>query len=241
MKSGQRRWDLVTAIEWFVILGIFVALLYSFVAKAANFQTRVEIQSELYIELETNSDDNFWDTATVNLIVDRAVNEVQLYLQCERAEDTIGLTAQTYRYTAPTGIAQDGVMFAFLQKGGPNFKRKVRPIPYRLPDDFAKQEYQRVEEFTIINNMIMVNGTPSAKDSLYVWFYKVTNYMDYDTSTVAVPDGYGSFVFDLAYARCQRIRGDKQFWQQETARVYALMREIRERFPKADPRQTGAP
>lgn len=242
MKSGQNQ-SLLAATKLFVAvvtLAMLAVLLYSIVAKAANLGTRVEFQTALYERLEISSTDNFWDTTLVNRIVDKAVSDVQLYLQCERAEDTIALAAQTYRYSTPAGMAQDGVMFAFLQKGGSNFKRQVRPVPYNPPDMFGKNQYQRVEEFTIINDILLLNGTPANTDSLYVWFYKITDYMDLDTNTVGVPAGYGSFVLDLAYADCERIRGNLQFWQQETARIYALMREIRERFPKADP-QVGAP
>lgn len=231
-------WFLKIVIAVVVVGGVYLLVTNVF---AANLGTRVEFQTALYERLETSSTDNFWDTTLVNRIVDKAVSDVQLYLQCERAEDTVGLTSQVYRYSAPSDIAQDGVMFAFFQKGGSNFKRKPRLIPYRLPEDFGQETYSRVEEFTLIHNTILVNATPIASDSLYVWYYKITDYMDLDTNTVGVPAGYGSFVLDLAYADCERIRGNLQFWQQETARVYALMREIRERFPKADPRQVGAP
>lgn len=237
MKNRRKRTDRILG-AIIVACCIVLALLLWDVVRGANLGTRVELQTQLYGQLETTSSDNFWDTALVNQIVDESINDVQLFMQCARAEDTIALTAHTLRYDAPSEIAQEGVLFAFFQKGGSSQPRRVRPIRYMIPDDFGRESYSRPEEFTIVNNTLLINATPDGSDTLYVWYYKITPYMDYDSSTVNMPQQWRSLAMDLAYAKCKKIRGFDNFYLTEIQRIYGLMRELRERFPKSEPTST---
>lgn len=223
----------------YYVLAVLLILVSRVTLLPADLGTRVELQTQLYERLETNSSDNFWDTSMVNRLVDEALNDIQVFMQCTRAEDTIALSAHTFRYDVPSEIAQDGVLFAMLQKGGSDQPRAVRPITYVIADDFGKEQYPRPEEFTIVNNTLLINATPDATDTLYLWYYKITPYMDYDSTTVNLPQDWRTLVLDLAYAESKKIRGFDGFYMNETQRIYALMREFRERFRGASPGGAG--
>jgi len=219
------------------ITHLFLAIVLVFVSSslfAADLLTRFDCQHAVYQRMESDSTDNYFDSNLVHLAVSIANNQVQMFMQCNAAQDTITMVAHQYEYDAPDSIAQNGVLFAFLEADTAYAPAGLRSLPYVVPDNFAKQWNTMPTEFTIHGTKLYVGGTMHNDGRLTVCYYKLSSHLTGPASNLGVPQEYRDFVLDLAVAYLEGIRKGLDWYLQQKTSIFALLREYRKRFPKAD-------
>lgn len=198
---------------------LLVMVILATVCRADELQYRIDYENCLYNLLHADENNADWDTAKVYRAINLGVTFVEGVSKSNEGHDTttfnVARADTALLYALSTDAASGGVLNVVYYDEELD---ELRSLIKRPIDEFGKgitaqqQESKRTYMYSEINDTIMVYPRPDVAYVMHIFSYKVSDWLETDSSEVAMPPLLRLLALEMAYGYAQLMTGtDKGF------------------------------
>lgn len=204
-----------------ILLGILVVVMVFFLLAstcgADELQYRIDYENCLYDLLHADENNDDWDTTKVWRAINMGITFVEGTGKKNEIHDTISFAMgttpvdTTLFYALSTHAASGGVLNVFYVDGEWN---QLIALSKRPPEEFGKDhltgqepEAKRTYMFCEFGDTILVYPRPDIDYVMHIFSYKVSDWLDADSTEIELPMFHRLLALEMAYAYCQLMTG----------------------------------